>query len=719
MSFIRKAGPWILAAIVSSPHPARAAARDIIRPEWYSLAKDGAGQERYAWQSNPTFTDALIYLASSMIFDANAYACTNFTDPNTCFDFMSRCPKPKDINGALDTKGHALFMDNFNYFNYCRMNSEAARAEMTGNVPDAVKSATVYNAKFMPLAPSNGYLIDSYALLPKDLRRHTMGVIKQMWSGIKTCTEFKQRRNVISLREIEAPVGFYDCAYRDHEPGDPSGRQAKNEGVDFVPRDRGNQTESCLGRRTLYFDGPDCTGTAHVLVSDTESAFYRQRPQTAENSLITLTDAEFGSRSAEDKVALTTEILDRTIYYSYYDEPYRRAVRYNGTNVVPYLTNRNQIKSFYDDDNAGATPPASPLPAGRACRTATHGPTGNIPATGQFGYLDRLPGTVHDYSGFIYRQWRDNHPDDPSTLNAEQQTALVRNLIPKYRVFPGFPRQLHGKSCKTPGAAGAICAADNLPIGQVSLREWWSDDDYGDRSGTLRAAMCGPSEVLVSLGRNRKNYSYRPASSPNYDSTAGPYCLRYLISSEPRIATVNGSSALATGDTGVPLSEMSSLSRGVAGGAMVCETDPVLMQKLPAYQVGRFDPSQADGTRADDFNYTAKIDLTRAAILPIFEKRAASGTTYNNSSALLDEKSFRSEFAVADAVMPVPYRAVGLGNPNATVAMNYGRCVLLRTELDHPERAMGPLAIPLRNYITQIMELNLDEMPAGTPPNCP
>lgn len=296
-------------------------AQFLTSPDWF-IPNTGSGNQTYSWQQDSRYYDALAYDVSMIMFDLHNFDCFNPATPEKCFNSMQRCPVPRTKNsGSPDNTGWDNFMSNFNYGlsggnGYCTSYDEMIGA--SAQYPTTIINSSVFNNNFSSskLANREGYFLESYASVPKSIRRSATAIIKQIMNGVKngiptssvpasvppnskmTCTgagateSFKSFRNFSeypdsidinpgngineSRRPIKGPVGFYDCAQRTY-----STSFYPSQGVDFTIRDRGNNSDfKCVDKREIYFENSDCTGLAYVdLNTSTQPAkdFYRFR----------------------------------------------------------------------------------------------------------------------------------------------------------------------------------------------------------------------------------------------------------------------------------------------------------------------------------------------------------------------------------------------------------------------------------------------------------
>lgn len=354
--------------LVATLYPSISLAQFLTSPDWF-LPSSGSANHSYAWQQDPKYYDALAYNVSMILFDLHNFDCFDPASPEKCFNSMQRCPVPRTkTDGSPDNNSWDDFMENFNnprggYDNgYCTSYTELIgdTSGATAQYPANIISSPLFNSNFSNTKLTNrqGYMLDSYAVVPKALRRSAVATTRQIMNGVKfgiptstlplplqvflptntkmTCdgsggTEnFKNFRNFAtyndnidinpnngtneSRRPIKGPVGFYDCAQRVNTSHFPS------QGVDFTIRDRGiNPDNKCVDQRVIYFSDNDCTGYAYFDQGTTEPAkdFYRFRDiSSADEAVVDLSQTPFtGSGPGAD-------ILARSLNLDSYPNPF-------------------------------------------------------------------------------------------------------------------------------------------------------------------------------------------------------------------------------------------------------------------------------------------------------------------------------------------------------------------------------------------------------------
>ncbi len=296
------------------------------------------------------------------------------------------------------------------------------------------------------------------------------------------------------------------------------------------------------------------------------------------------------------------------------------------------------------------------------------------------------------------------------------------------------------------------CRIHELRIeNRTIVREQWKDDLPSDESGLVSGLFCKRGESLLSLGRNRSHFSgtpqrwvdattFGPSSDDRPDHHA---CVRHLF---PPV--VSSQASRQVGPVGNPILALEAMGDGVAGGAMACSYDPISIRKLadfsslpatlrmPISQVlfvaeptGIRDPIAPwrlvipSSTTWTSSTYARPSNLTLAAglaslingdpshLIPsnvtVPQRGVALGLLNRHSAALDPGVGPEGEWypAGAPATWITP-----------AIPVNYGRCVQFKGLAQHPGVPLGPFALPLRNYLLEVLQLNLADDP-GTLPN--
>lgn len=317
---------------------------------WFNASPNGSFT-RYQWQSDPAALDALAFLARSLVYDAGHLQCDlkPATNPfkfeeKSCSAQLVRCPRLAHQSSAFAAGGGdttlknnvALLLSGFSTFNYCGMgplNAQGGPPDeaiwgMLGYLPSSVVESAVFKSSFVNFlqqretyngtpVPGRAYAVDTYAVLPRSVRRQAMGVMKQYLAesvgrGCQVYAEGKS--NVDSVHDTVEPAYYYDCAYQS-VLGDAASYQARDSGqpafrnlLPYALSDAANikirkegvesaRRFSCVDRPyhpsrnpedpgLIFFTGPNCTGNALIYVpfeSETTDlwspgpAFYRLR----------------------------------------------------------------------------------------------------------------------------------------------------------------------------------------------------------------------------------------------------------------------------------------------------------------------------------------------------------------------------------------------------------------------------------------------------------
>lgn len=502
-----------------------------VSPDWFTY-NTGGGSHTYSWQADQKHFEALAYNVSAVLFDLHNFDCFDSANPQKCLNNFQRCPVPRTkSDGTPDVGSWDTFMDNFDipdYDVFPTLGSDPLedlgyctdQKQMIGEYSTTIMTSPVINKNFAPSYLSNrqGFFLDSYAAVPKAIRRSASAIAKQMMNGIKfglpvtvgpdtpakakmNCDgsggyiNFKNFRNFAEYnfdkelpagndtrRQIKGPIGFYDCAQR--EIGNNNYVTPPNDEVEYTLRDRGNNPDfKCVDKRDqVYFEEEDCIGYAYINLGSnpTPKDFYRYRSNVndIEQAVVDLTQApySFGSSAlgmmldddpggydnpentsktmhnfledfaistggfeTEKKsivVSYFTEILDRTIYYVKDDEIFRRTLKfgYTGGSTSLPANYENYITHEFTFANASSAPKSKMIPTSVApfysCINLSN-PARAALVGDHFGYLDRIAGTVQDYSGYVMRPYREINTN-PS--NATEKRALFVNTI-KMKAF--------------------------------------------------------------------------------------------------------------------------------------------------------------------------------------------------------------------------------------------------------------------------------------------
>lgn len=778
-------------------------ARDV-RAEWYTQAT-GVYRERYAWQMDRGFLNALVYQLNLYVYDMNTYGCKLGADVDpmgaSCLAPMQKCPNtvtPKETGLDLPT-----FLAAFAQYGYCR-----DKEEVTGtNFPASVKNSPLFRTNFENQLAEYAPFQESYASVPVALRRTIHALTKNIWSHM-TCNDFNTKKNVVTTRVVSAPIMNYDCA---------AYQEGKNTTTDFpfVPRDRG-MNGRCVQRTHIYFTGPNCTGTPLFLASTNKNvknlAFFRVRspdsglledknmivqppalpitpppgpveifnntfvafdgPPVRKYDLALLRfyrthDYTTGDGATYGNInpsmvahAYYTEILDKTIYYAFENEAFRRTVKFvpvstaGSTADAPYIKaylEKSDVQSYYSDLDTDFTKFVASAPV---CVSGN----GSIP-DGLYGVLDAVEGSVSRYSGVVFNHYRDrsiktddvainsalkDHTYDLGTRNVACGAAsLAETLVPTNRpkITDLYPvtatshravgtdhpcgRSLDSSSTpatypyqQPPAVSGTVYYDGFKPR---TIHEWWSESPISDKTGLLQAVTCRVDENLIGLGRNSRNFGLDTDPNRGTLERAQHYCLRYPFGREFRTDASTGQVLFS--DTGSPLPEVSTLTRGTIAGAMVCEDDEYVMTNPnPLNFQARIESPVTPGYTM--FNYAAKVpSVAGVSMLSVIASRGATGgKKVINASAVDAQNEFlQTKWPGGDSILPVAARGFKMGDPGAEDALprNYGLCARFKTLPEHRDYLMGPLAIPVRNYLILLVGRNTNEMPLARPPKCP
>lgn len=785
-----------------------------VKPLWLQDAT-GEMPETWGWQKDPKSMEALAYLASTLAFDSDEFGCaqplvrgwpspTQYSvsdKPSECSKAtLARCPsnRAKSSAGAgtaIDKVGLEKFLKTLGPWGYCSTNGQD-RLELMGQFSPELEALPFYKDNFIAKASgSSAHLQDSYALIPRALRRQALSTLRQMidFSRGGTCDDYRKNKNVLWRHIIERPAYYYDCAYRVPKdvapPSNPliTAFTNSNQDVTFVPRVQDawppahdlDSKECVKPLAKLYFESTNCSGPALLYfdMAKKDLNFFRVRdksvPAQSVVELSATTAPKYGDVQSAKKMVWTayfTEILDKTIYYtSVGGDAYRRTVRFIEQPTTDIdVTHHDAVDAPYiqayvrmgETANAQYNSIHSVLVPGTACRLTVSGTLPTDPSlkyappsgagSGYYGYLDRVPGNARHYSGVILRQYRDIFADpvvdlanDPTKIRAMITNQYFMNVLdfikPANAAAPSsielesmYPVSMTGPSASPPPAPATAPPA----IRTVKINEWWVPDEFGDKTGLAQGLMCGEGEELYSLGRNDADFgSYTKDFFRKTAPTPSQFCARYLFSRQPRRDAATGVDIL--GDAGNPLPDMSFLSNGVRGGAMICENDP-LIQSVTAVDFSGgannfYDPGPSDGVivAPPAVSYLNRLNANHILISVLGSMPAPK---------VLDSATFFDRNAPSGSkIGGIANRAIGLGDPvrgnpypdsgamaagiQPSIPTNYGFCVATRLSPELPNSSMGPLAIPMRNYMIDLVVNNTSGLgpnvpPYNTPPHC-
>jgi hypothetical protein len=221
--------------------------------------------------------------------------------------------------------------------------------------------------------------------------------------------------------------------------------------------------------------------------------------------------------------------------------------------------------------------------------------------------------------------------------------------------------------------------------------------------------------------------------------------MRYLI---PGVVSTNPERQ--SGPVQNPIPALEAMGDGIAGGSMVCTLDPLVMRKVGDF--GRnlsatqrlpllFSNYVEAGTSTEPWvmtvptpsNWTSDI-YTRPNPLPtpIAQTINEDPTQFPPSSfqphqlglslGFLDPFGSTTFPAVLDPATGPENEYFFAGQASGvnqftspTIPVNYGRCVRMKGLSQHPGAPLGPYAFPLRNYLLEVLQLNLTGNVDGLP----
>lgn len=806
------------------------------RSEWYTVSA-GSYRERYSWQHDRGFLNGIVYQLGLYVYDVKTYGCQQSLDLDpvgrSCLAPMQRCPFTSSTKDPATPGTLTTFLKAFEPYGYC-----SDPDELQGRVPQTIKDTKLYQTSFEQNTDEYAAFQESYAAVPLALRRTIHSMTKNLWSNM-TCSEFNAKKNIVSTRKVEAPVLNYDCAiYQKRLNGQPADVNL-TQGVPFLPRDRGIYGK-CVSRQHIFFTGPNCTGTPLALVRtdrvNKDLSFIRVRspgeleagrdpemvaepptyqdgatfvhfPLSADGSVrydvpilreYRLRDFNPGTNPVDaareplhtpgvspSQVARAyyTDILDKTIYYAYNNESFRRTVSFvnqpgvvTGVTDMPYikaLEDRSVIRSYYADGDSDFSrfTPSAPYLETPNCVNVSNPAASAIP-DGYFGYLDAVEGMVNRYSGVILNHYRDrtieldgipaasrepyrqallDHqyllgardgacrpnpvaslPFSDPTLPPEGQPYLITSVYP-------MTKSTHRRLATDPFLAMDPDKCPSTPTPTVPpppvfnpdtvadtrfqsrlIREWWSESPRSDKTGFYQALSCRPDEVLIGLGRNNENFSIY--SNPAKGTLGAPerYCMRYLFGQEAR---TDDDGKYLYSDVGSLLPEMASSQKGVVAGAMMCEGDPFVVA-APASSLLRMRIETADPLVLDERDYSASIPA--GTFMDVMASKGAAPGVLKAFAATSDPATnefLNNLYPDGSALLTIPARAYKLGYPDAEIdgylPKNYGYCARFKSLPEHRNYLFGPLSTPVRNYIMLLLTRNVNDIPSGKPPKCP